>query len=49
MMNAMAIRGRKYTYCVDVCPADAFSEEPNFLAIEPDDFASTPSHRGGVQ
>lgn len=27
----------KYTDCVSVCPADAFHEGPNFLAINPDD------------
>lgn len=27
----------KYTDCVSVCPADAFYEGPNFLAINPDD------------
>ena len=27
----------KYTDCVAVCPADAFYEGPNFLAISPDD------------
>ena len=27
----------KYTDCVDVCPADAFREGPNFLVIAPDD------------
>ena len=27
----------KYTDCVAVCPADAFFEGPNFLAISPDD------------
>lgn len=27
----------KYTDCVLVCPADAFYEGPNFLAINPDD------------
>lgn len=27
----------KYTDCVAVCPADAFYEGPNFLAINPDD------------
>ena len=27
----------KYTECVGVCSTDAFSEGPNFLAIEPDD------------
>lgn len=27
----------KYTECVDVCPADAFREGPNFLAIDPED------------
>jgi len=27
----------KYTDCVAVCPADAFHEGPNFLAINPDD------------
>jgi ferredoxin len=26
----------KYTDCVAVCPADAFHEGPNFLAINPD-------------
>ena len=26
----------KHTYCVDVCPADAFYEGPNFLVIHPD-------------
>lgn len=27
----------KYTDCVSVCPADAFHEGPNFLAINPVD------------
>ena len=27
----------KHTDCVEVCPADAFREGPNFLAISPDD------------
>lgn len=27
----------KYTDCVAVCPADAFYEGPNFLAINPND------------
>ncbi|NRA54362.1 MAG: ferredoxin family protein [Gammaproteobacteria bacterium] len=27
----------KYTDCVSVCPADAFHQGPNFLAINPDD------------
>ena len=27
----------KYTDCVDVCPVDCFHEEPNFLAIDPDE------------
>ena len=27
----------KYTDCVAVCPADAFHEGPNFLAIHPTD------------
>ena len=27
----------KYTDCVAVCPADAFFEGPNFLAINPDE------------
>lgn len=27
----------KYTDCVAVCPAEAFYEGPNFLAISPDD------------
>jgi len=27
----------KHTDCVDVCPADAFREGPNFLAIAPED------------
>ncbi|WP_163934044.1 ferredoxin FdxA [Paraferrimonas sp. SM1919] len=27
----------KYTDCVAVCPADAFHEGPNFLAIDPVD------------
>src|SRR4051812_33441895 len=27
----------KHTDCVDVCPADAFREGPNFLVIAPDD------------
>lgn len=26
----------KYTDCVEVCPADAFHEGPNFLAINPE-------------
>lgn len=26
----------KHTDCVEVCPADAFREGPNFLAIDPD-------------
>src|ERR1043166_6918850 len=26
----------KHTDCVDVCPADAFREGPNFLVIAPD-------------
>ena len=27
----------KHTDCVEVCPADAFREGPNFLVIAPDD------------
>jgi len=27
----------KHSSCVDVCPADAFREGPNFLVIAPDD------------
>ena len=27
----------KHTDCVEVCPADAFREGPNFLVISPDD------------
>ena len=27
----------KHTDCVEVCPADAFREGPNFIAISPDD------------
>lgn len=27
----------KYTDCVAVCPADAFHQGPNFLAINPED------------
>jgi len=29
----------KYTDCVEVCPVDCFHEGPNFLVIDPDDFA----------
>jgi ferredoxin len=29
--------GCKHTDCVEVCPADAFREGENFLAISPDD------------
>ena len=27
----------KHTDCVELCPADAFREGPNFIAISPDD------------
>lgn len=27
----------KHTDCVEVCPADAFREGPNFIVISPDD------------
>ena len=27
----------KHTDCVDVCPVDAFRENPNFLVIDPDE------------